>query len=568
MRENGILEPSFADAIAAIEQTSELPPSRRTHLVCSLRQIAKALGRPRESLAARWGAIALKVNQLHHAASGVEWKTLANHKSNTKAALHWFRKDNGLPLRGAPLMPEWSELRRRLLDRSRLAKLSCLIRYCSMKGVKPDVVSDTVVDDYMRYRAETTALATDNKARRAIARCWNASRGLKGWPQQVLTEPPLKTTKEWPCLEDFPASLRKEIDNHLASLRQPRRAFDGKRLSPCKASTIRTRRNDLVSFAKKGVRLGVPIDSLTSLSVLLDPGLVGKVIDGEWQKAGDHPKTTTIDLGKKLVAVARSVGCLDQVKLEQLDEIRATLEKERQGGMTPKNMKLIRQVLNGNVWARVVNQPTDLMKRARALKDQAPMKAAVIAEIAIAIAIETVAPIRPANLAAIRLDENLIRPGGSQSPYLLVFPHYDVKNRVDLTFEFDDYLTDLIDEYVQEYRPFLLRGSNGDWLFPGTNGGSKDPHLFGIQITERIQKATGLRITIHQFRHAAAAIYLKYHPGDYETVRRLLGHRNIRTTINFYCGLETIQASREFGKIVRQDPRGRISCWSAHRNVL
>ncbi len=389
MRENGILEPSFADAIAAIEQTSELPPSRRTHLVCSLRQIAKALGRPRESLAARWGAIALKVNQLHHAASGVEWKTLANHKSNTKAALHWFRKDNGLPLRGAPLMPEWSELRRRLLDRSRLAKLSCLIRYCSMKGVKPDVVSDTVVDDYMRYRAETTALATDNKARRAIARCWNASRGLKGWPQQVLTEPPLKTTKEWPCLEDFPASLRKEIDNHLASLRQPRRAFDGKRLSPCKASTIRTRRNDLVSFAKKGVRLGVPIDSLTSLSVLLDPGLVGKVIDGEWQKAGDHPKTTTIDLGKKLVAVARSVGCLDQVKLEQLDEIRATLEKERQGGMTPKNMKLIRQVLNGNVWARVVNQPTDLMKRARALKDQAPMKAAVIAEIAIAIAIET-----------------------------------------------------------------------------------------------------------------------------------------------------------------------------------
>ena len=105
-----------------------------------------------------------------------------------------------------------------------------------------------------------------------------------------------------------------------------------------------------------------------------------------------------------------------------------------------------------------------------------------------------------------------------------------------MTFEFDEYLTDLIDEYVQEYRPLLLRGANGDWLFPGTTGGSKDPHLFGIQITERIQKATGLRITIHQFRHAAVAIYLKYHPGDYETVRRLLGHRNIRTTINFYCG--------------------------------
>ncbi len=208
MRETGILEPSFADAIAAIEQANELPPSKRTHWCCSLRILAKALDRPPQSIAARWVAVALKVNQLHHAGSGVEWKTLANHKSNAKAALHWFRRDNELPLRGAPLMPEWSELRRRLLDRSRLAKLSGLIRYCSMKGIKPDVVSDTVVDDYMRYRAETTALATDAKARRAIARAWNASHELKGWPQQTLTEPALKATTEWPRWGDFPLTYR------------------------------------------------------------------------------------------------------------------------------------------------------------------------------------------------------------------------------------------------------------------------------------------------------------------------------------------------------------------------
>src|SRR5262249_40021999 len=87
MDDNGLLEPSCADAIAAIEQSSELPPSRRTHWVCSLRQIAKALDRPPESIPARWGAVALKINQLQHAACGVEWKTLANHKSNAKAAV-------------------------------------------------------------------------------------------------------------------------------------------------------------------------------------------------------------------------------------------------------------------------------------------------------------------------------------------------------------------------------------------------------------------------------------------------------------------------------------------------
>ena len=80
----------------------------------------------------------------------------------------------------------------------------------------------------------------------------------------------------------------------------------------------------------------------------------------------------------------------------------------------------------------------------------------------------------------------------------------------------------------------------------------KNKLLFSKQITVRIQKATGLRITVHQFRHAAAAIYLKHHPGNYETVRQLLGHRDIQTTIRFYCGLETMQATEEFGKLIRE----------------
>ena len=182
-----------ADAIAAIEQAKALPTSKRTHWCCSLRIIAKALDRPPESIAARWNAVALKVNQLHHANSGMEWKTLANHKSNAKAALFWFCGEQGLPRRGTPLKPEWHQLRRRLKDLSRRGKLSGLIRYCSLKGLAPSAVDEAVVDAYMAYRKETTALAVDNKARRAIARAWNASRVIEGWPQQQLIEPPLKS---------------------------------------------------------------------------------------------------------------------------------------------------------------------------------------------------------------------------------------------------------------------------------------------------------------------------------------------------------------------------------------
>jgi integrase len=288
------------------------------------------------------------------------------------------------------------------------------------------------------------------------------------------------------------------------------------------------------------------------LAALLDPDIVERVLDDQWKREGDQPTVSTIDLAKKLVSVARFLECLDEAGLERLEDMRANLEQYRHGGLTPKNLHLIRQILNDEVWDRVVNCPKALMLRARSLKDQAPLKAAITAQIAVAIAILTVAPVRASNLAAIRLDENLIKPGGPQTSYWLVFPHYDVKNRVDLNFPLDEYLTDIIDEYVHEFRPALVHGSNDAWLFPGKTGGSKDAHLFGIQITERIKKATGLRITVHQFRHATSAIYLKHRPGEYETVRRSLGHRRIQTTINFYCGLETVHATKLFGQIVRQ----------------
>ena len=294
------------------------------------------------------------------------------------------------------------------------------------------------------------------------------------------------------------------------------------------------------------------MEHFSSLSVLLAPELVERVLDNEWEQNGDEPKTSTIDLAKKIVAVARSANCLSKDQLAQLDDKRAALEQYRKEGLTQKNLKLIRQVLNSEVWRRVINGPDELLRKARSLKGQAPVKAAVTAQIAVAVAILTAAPIRASNLAVIRLGENLNKPGGPEGTYLLTFPDYDVKNQVDLTFELDEYVTAVIDEYVHDYRPALMRGSNEDWLFPGTDGGSKHAHLFGIQVTERIQKVIGLRITLHQYRHAAAAVYLKDHPGDYETVRRFLGHRSVRTTAKFYCGLETIQASRLLNDVIQR----------------
>jgi len=552
MTETPLLEPSFDDAAAAIEATTDLPILTRSHWLCSLRQIAKMIDRPMECIAARWTSARFPIGRLHHARVGANPKTLANHKSNAKAALLWFASERNVPRRGMPLTREWEQLRSRLPDRRARSVLSHLMRYCSPRGMVPAAVDGTAIDTYMRYRAETTALACDAAARRSIARAWNRCIGVvEGWPANRLVEPASKAMKG-PAWEDFPEGLRSDVEAHLNRLTQIRRSAKGKRIRPCKPTTIRRCRAELEAAARMAVRIGIPIASLDSLGALLHPDVAEQIIDAYWKADGEEPRIYTIELGQKFLSIARETGCVDEAALERLDDMRVSLDFHRRDGLTEKNLAVIRQVLSGNVWTEVVNLPRLLMAQARSVREHAPVKAAVMAQMAVGIAILTFAPARLSNLVHIRLDENLIRPGGLGTPYMLVFPRYDVKNRQDLQYPFDAELTALIDEYIHEFRSTLLRGSNELWLFPGESGGCKGAKTFSDQITERIDKATGMRITVHQFRHAAAAIYLKHHPGDYETVRRILGHRNIQTTIKFYCGLETMHANLMFGDIVRK----------------
>jgi hypothetical protein len=74
------------------------------------------------------------------------------------------------------------------------------------------------------------------------------------------------------------------------------------------------------------------------------------------------------------------------------------------------------------------------------------------------------------------------------------------------------------------------RGEVAPFIHPGnawTAQGAKGKISFSGQITDRIYKGTGLRITLH-------------------------GHRNVQTTINAYVGLESIQASEIYSQIVLQ----------------
>lgn len=546
------LEPTFADAIMAIAAATDLSEQTRRHWRSSLAGIAKAFDQPIELIPARYSAIRARMAALHHVPLDWVAKTLANHQSNTKAAVIWFAKEKDIVPHGVPLLPAWDRLRLQLTDPSTRYRLMPLMRFCSGVHIEPEAVNEAVIDRYMEHRACTTTRASDAASRRILARLWNAGIGkIDGWPQVRLVEPPVKAA-EGPAWGDFPEGLRADIERYLTGLTQIRKDKAGQRRQACKSSTITTRKRELVAAVRMAVQVGVAVASLTSLGALIHPDVGEKILDGYWRKDGEVPNTYTINLSCRFVALAHAIGGIDEDALRRLEDVRFTLEQHREDGMTPKNLALIRLVLTDGVWSRVVNLPEQLMQQARSQRRHAPIRAALLAQIAVAVAILTVAPIRLGNLASIMLGENLIKPDGPHSTFWLTFRKYDVKNRTPLQFKLDETLTAIIDEYVHDFRPALMRGSNSDWLFPGESGEHKEKISFSTQIVDRVQKSTGLRITVHQFRHAAGALILKHRPGEYELVRRILGHKSIRTTTKFYLDLDTTQASEIFTDIIRQ----------------
>src|SRR5258706_14278132 len=167
------LEPSFADVIMVIRAAPDLSVQTERHWCSSLAGIARAFDQPLELIPARYSAIRARMAALHHVP--LDWvpKTLANHKSNAKAALIWFAKEKDVLPHGVALSPTWDRLRVELTDPSTRYRLMPLMRFCSGVHIEPEAVDEVVIDRYIDHRARTTTRASDAASRRILARLWN-----------------------------------------------------------------------------------------------------------------------------------------------------------------------------------------------------------------------------------------------------------------------------------------------------------------------------------------------------------------------------------------------------------
>jgi integrase len=82
------------------------------------------------------------------------------------------------------------------------------------------------------------------------------------------------------------------------------------------------------------------------------------------------------------------------------------------------------------------------------------------------------------------------------------------------------------------------------------NGGAKTPSKLAEQIKRTLRQESGIDLNAHAFRHLAALLFLREHPGEYETTRLLLGHKHLSTTTQYYCGFEQADALRRYDALI------------------
>jgi integrase len=221
-------------------------------------------------------------------------------------------------------------------------------------------------------------------------------------------------------------------------------------------------------------------------------------------------------------------------------------------GMTAKNRDRLRPFDDPNTVAAFLDLPHWIRREIESGR-QNPKRKAILAQMAAAIAILQVAPIRIKNLAELDLHRHLIERG--KRLYLIV-AESEVKNREPIEFELPVETVDVVAWYVREHRSVLLVEPT-DALFPRKSGGPKSPAAFGTQISSTMFRHTGLKINPHLFRHIAGKLFLDARPGQYEVVRRVLGHRSIDTTTRIYTGAETRAAGQHFAAVIAERRRVR-----------
>jgi integrase len=544
--------PTLSDVMARHRQAAALTSRRRRDLVSGVRRMCGIIGLDPACTPASLQSLRPRINAVRPAKYNLTAKSWSTLRSNFRAAI----------VQGTPRQPrrgdtEWSGLRAALLGKRMRAGLSRLIGFCEDEAIAPAAMSDAVSARFLTHLEADTLVSSPRDCHRRSCRLWNeAAETIPGWPQICLKLPDYRALRSNLPISRFPVSLQEELKRYLDSLRGGDLFADEVVEKPLAVSTVRQRAVELGLALAALVASGRDPDSITSLACLVEPGPFTTILR-HYLKDG-KPRPFVHNIAQNLITLARRWVRPDAAALDKLRDLQRRLGPQRKG-FTQKNRTLLRTLDDADVRAKLLLLPERLANWA---ERTTPVRGAVAMRTAVAIAILESAPLRIANLAGLRLDRHLVRPGGPRSLWQIDIPSHEVKNDQPVIHELPRRATTLVDRYLRRFRPSLAAAGNR-YLFP-VGSGHNDQAALSQQIRAAIADWVGIDMTPHQFRHFAGRVMQQHSPGAFAAIAQLLGHKDVRTTIAYYAEHDTLSAGRQFDVFVEAElskarSRGRRS---------
>jgi integrase len=401
--------------------------------------------------------------------------------------------------------------------------------------------------DLLAYRDELIAAGVQRPKQvvRDTAHAWNRMAELPGWPKIKLVPPSSARTSL--AYKDLPSDLKADCDRYFAdnSDQHDEDLFSPDAKKPLAPATLKDRRGKVCQLVVHYVGGGGKLSDLRTLCDLTEEKACGMILSRIWRKNDKQANAHGANLARLLFLIAKHHCQAPQSVLDLIRNAEAKF-RPKKAGMTARNRAKLRTILEDRALPRLLRLPQLFMA---GLDPSRPtLSDAIGLQSALAIAIELVAPMRAKNLAALDSQKHFDMVSDTQCH--IVIDAGEVKNTQDLNYVLGSSFIKIFKLYLEVYHPLLRGRGKSSSLFISRYGSTKSPAALGAQVQVFIKEQTGIRLNIHLFRHLTGYIYLRHYPGQYEPVRQLLGHKDVRTTISFYVGLEEDASFKRYGEIL------------------
>jgi integrase len=543
--------PSRATLADVSEQVarSSLSDTRKRDCLSALRRVADLLEQDLAAIPAEVGHLREKLAGLNPASFRVSAHTWSNLRSNLFRAIEVSGLQPVLRTAKVPLTEPWRDLYTRISDRRTREGLSRFARFCSLNGTAPQQVDLRALQAFAEAVRSSTLARKAAMLERDVATLWN--RLVDRSFVEDLTRLDLPNRR--PALkrvlwQDLPESFRSDVDDHLVWAAGDDPFAPDPRSRPLSKGSVRLRRQFIQTAVTAFVASGTPMQQITGLRDLVTPEAFKSILRQRYTEAGQQANAYNAGLAKALIAIAKEWVKPGAQTLSELKRL-ATKLPRLSPGLTDKNTALLRTFEDPDLLQRLIALPDRLWREALAM---APSERRLAkAHAALGIALLTYAPLRIANLSALEFDQTLFLPARADQETLIEIPAAQMKNREAFTIALPPKITAML----RTYRAQVLRGSG--FLFDNGRGKPKLPTSVSWLVERTIRRHLGIEMTAHQFRHLAAKVILDADPGAYESVRQLLGQRNLTTTINYYAGLDTRRAGRHHAALIEKELESR-----------